>query len=134
MKRIALITGGLAIAAALSSAAMPAAHADPGVPANCQLIPWGFFGSKQRAICDGAVASDGSWVRRRVVATPEHYVPMTTSCYGSSYVSCTTYGGYVVPFTVNDDETYTVTADTVLPDEPGHLGGSTDGIRHDTNV
>jgi hypothetical protein len=47
---------------------------------------------------------------------------MTTNCYGRSYVSCTSSGGYYAPYAETDNEVYPVTADTVLPDEPGHLG------------
>jgi hypothetical protein len=57
------------------------------------------------------------------VWTPAHTTPIRTSCSGGRYYSsCTTYGGDFVPFTINDQQTYPVTPDTVLPDEPGHLG------------
>lgn len=97
------------------------AHADP-IPPNCVVQPWGFLGSQQRGLCDGPVRPDGSWMRHRIIATPAHQVPMTTSCYGTYYVSCRSYGGYFQPYTESDNETYPVTPDTVLPDEPGHLG------------
>lgn len=132
------LIAGLIAGAALSLAPAAAASPVPGQP-NCDRIPWGFLGSQVRAICDGPIKADGSWERGRVIATPAHYVPITTTCSGSSFSTfCTSYGGYFVPFAVNDNETYTVTPETVLPDEPGHLGGappaapSSDGIQHDT--
>lgn len=114
-----LAAAGAMAAATLSNAAP--ANADPGYP-QCQTVPWGFLGSQNRTICDSPIARDGSWSRARIVWKEAHYVPMTTSCYGSSYISCTSYGGYSVPYTEFDDETYPVTTDTLLPDEPGHLG------------
>jgi hypothetical protein len=98
------------------------AKADP-LPANCQQVPWGLFGSQTRSICDGPIHSDGSWFRSRIIFTPAHYVPFTcytSGSYRSSFTNC--YGGYFVNLTKQDDEAYTVTPETVLPDEPGHLG------------
>lgn len=140
MKRT--IIAGIIAGAALALA--PAANANPvpGMP-NCDRVPWGFLGSQVRAICDTPIRADGSWDRTRVVVTPAHTTPLMTSCSGGSYsMFCSTYGGQFVPLTVTDNETYPVTADTVLPDEPGHLGGgsagptapTSDGINHDTNV
>ncbi|AXH46815.1 hypothetical protein SEA_ACOLYTE_72 [Mycobacterium phage Acolyte] len=103
----------------------PAAGAapDPDLGPNCDTVPWGFLGSQQRTICDGPLRGDGSWDRKRSIWTPPHTTPIRTSCYGSgSYSSCSTTGGNFVPFTINDTVTYPVTPDTVLPDEPGHLG------------
>lgn len=137
-----LITTGLIAGAALGLA--PAANAVPDVEplpggGNCQVVLWGFLGSQRRAICDLPVQADGSWWRRRVVATPAHHVSLSFSCSGGTYSSyCTSYGGYDVPFSTQDDETYVVTPDTVLPDEPGHMGagpaptGNPTGIQHGT--
>lgn len=93
------------------------AHADPDP--RCQQIPWGFLWTQRRVICDGPIQMDGHWERGRVIYTPAHQVPMT--CYGSYVVTC--YGGYWVDKVINDATQYPVTNDTVLPDEPAHLGG-----------
>lgn len=135
MKRtiIASLLAGTALALAPAAAANPV----PDMP-NCDRAVWGFLGSQVRLICDTPVRADGSWDRSRVVATPAHTTPQMFSCSGGAYTSfCTSYGGQFVPLTIQDNETYRVTADTVLPDEPGHLGGpapSSDGINHDTGV
>ncbi len=94
-----------------------------GIPPNCQQQPWGFLGHKVRSICDGPIQPDGSWMRRRIVGIPGHYEYPSSSCSGGSYSSyCTFYPGGWVDEVDSDDETYPVTPDTVLPDEPGHLG------------
>ena len=74
-----VLSGAMAAAAALTPA--PAAHA---MPPNCTQQPWGFMGSQQRAICDGPIQADGSWMRRRVIGVPAHYEYPHTSCYGST--------------------------------------------------
>lgn len=88
---------------------------------GCQDDFWFTFGSTRRVLCDGVTRPDGSWLRAREFYTPAHQVPLRTSCYGSYYVSCTTTGGYYQERTSTGVETYIVTPDTVLPDEPGHL-------------
>lgn len=97
------------------------AHAMPGV-SGCQLDSglWLFHGTR-RSLCDTPVRADGSWSRAREFWTPAHYVPVSTYCSGSYFISCTTSGGYEVDRASNGIETYVVTPDTVLPDEPGHL-------------
>lgn len=120
---VTLVVAGAATAGALqmTTISAPVAQADP---ANCQTVLWGFLGSQDRTLCDGPVYADGSWMRRRIVWTPAHYVPLVTNCYGGRYyTSCTTTGGYPVDLHVWSDETYPVTPDTVLPDEPGHIEG-----------
>jgi hypothetical protein len=98
----------------------PAAKAEPP---NCQTSPWGFLGSQRREICDGPVQPDGSWMRHRVIGIPAHYENPSSSCYGDEgYSNCTFYPGGWVDDQISDDETYPVNPDTVLPDEPGHLG------------
>ena len=93
------------------------------LPANCISQPWGFLGSQTRQICDGPILPDGSWLRHRVIGVPAHYANPSSSCSGGAYYSnCTYYpGGYVAEYD-SDDETYSVRPETVLPDEPGHLG------------
>jgi hypothetical protein len=110
--------GLLAGLAAISvvNLAPPDAHAD-AAGAGCQTVLWGFLGSERRTLCDGPIRPDGSWTRERAVWTPAHYVPVT--CSGYYYISCS--GGYAVSQSIDSDETYPVTPDTVLPDEPGHL-------------
>lgn len=100
----------------------PAAHADP-TPPNCESHPWGFLGlTQKRIICDSPIRPDGSWMRRRIIGTPAHYEPATTSCYGGRYyTNCTTYPGGWVDAQIADDETYPVRPETVLGDEPGHM-------------
>lgn len=99
------------------------AHAD-AVPPNCQVVPWGFLGlTQKRAICGGPIQPGGSWMRHRTIGVPRHYAYPSRSCSSDSYSSyCTYYPGGWVDEVDSDDETYSVTADTVLPDEPGHLG------------
>lgn len=100
-----------------------AVGAASATPVNCQNAPWGFLGSQTRTICDGPVRADGSWLRRRVEGWPAHYANPSSSCSGGAYYSnCTYYPGGWVEERDTDDETYVVTPDTVLPDEPGHLG------------
>ena len=112
---IATVVGGSLVSGA---AYLLPAHANADASgAGCQTVLWGFLGSQRRTLCDSPIGPDGSWTRERAVWTPAHYVPI--SCYGYYYFSCT--GGYAVSQSINSDETYPVTADTVLPDEPGHL-------------
>jgi hypothetical protein len=101
-------------------------HADD-VPApntaNCQTDPWGFLGSQRRTLCDGPISRDGSWSRERTIWVPAHNTPYTCQTYGSSNsrsTSCS--GGNFVDQHEVSRETYPVRPDTVLPDEPGHLG------------
>ena len=92
------------------------AKADPG----CETIAWPTLlaWGQKRTICDGPVLADGSWQRERVLWTPAHYVPVT--CSGEYFITCS--GGYAVGNYVAEDMSYPVTPDTVLPNEPGHLG------------
>lgn len=115
-------TGFLVLAGAIISCPVASANPVPGHP-NCDVVPWGFFGSQRRVLCDGPIQPDGSWMRQRLEYIPEHYVPATTSCSGGSYSTyCYSYPGGWVDDDVRDDETYAVTLATILPDEPGHLG------------
>jgi len=111
-----------ALAVGLLSCPTASANPIPGHP-NCDGVPWGFLGSARRILCDGPVGADGSWVRARLEYIPAHYVPATTSCSGGSYSTyCSSYPGGWVDDNVTDEEQYVVTPQTVLPDEPGHLG------------
>lgn len=124
MRITATIGAALSVAALALSGPLPTAGADPGI--GCEQIRWGFLGSQRRTICDGPRQADGSWLRARVVWTPAHYVPISSSC---SRYSCSSWGGYYVDDTLQAKETYIVTDATVLPDEPGWLPGGTDVIR-----
>jgi hypothetical protein len=112
----------LSAIAVIGVGAAPTATADP-MPPNCVNDPIGLFKAKQRIICDTPIRPDGSWSRERVFWVPAHQVPLTTNCYGTYSVTCSTTGGYFVDDSVLDDQTYLVFPDNVLPDEPGHLPG-----------
>ena len=116
---IAIIAAGASLSLTSVTAAPPAS----AIPPNCQAVPWGFLGSQIRAICDDPIRPDGSWMRHRVEGVPAHYEYPSSSCSGGAYYSnCTYYPGGQVAERDTDDEYYVVTPDTVLPDEPGHLG------------
>ena len=70
----------------------------------------------------GALALGGSWMRERIIGIPAHYEPASSDGSSGSYYSHCTYspGGWV-DAQIDDDETYSVRPDTVLPDEPGHM-------------
>jgi hypothetical protein len=120
MKRLFTLVAAGALAAAIGMAAP--AKADP-VPPNCEKHPWGFLGlTKVRFICDDPIRPDGSWMRRRIIGIPAHYEPPSSDCTSGSYSShCTFWPGGWVDAQIDDDETYPVRSDTVLPDAPGHM-------------
>ncbi len=98
--------------------AIPTASATPG----CESIRWGFLGTQTRQICDGPIRPDGSWLRERIIGIPAHYANPSSSCSSGRYYSnCTYYPGGWVDDQIQSHEIYPVTAETVLPDEPGHL-------------
>jgi len=73
----------------------------------------------QRTICDGPMAPDGSWLRGRSFNAPAFTADGYSVCYG--YGFCT----FTMPkqvAAIDQLETYRVTPDTVLGDEPGYLG------------
>ncbi len=127
---------GALLATAITATAVglaAAAHADDGAPnlgspapagAICKTEPWGFLGSQRRTLCDGPISGDGSWSRERTIWVPAHYnTPICSTIGGgssSSHTSCS--GGYFVNERLVSNETYPVRPETVLPDEPGHLG------------
>ncbi len=126
-----LATAVTAIAVGLAATS----HADDGAPApnfggpaqtgaNCKTEPWGFLGSQRRTLCDGPISGDGSWSRERTIWAPAHYSTPICTSYGSnrSYSSYNCSGGYFVNERLVSNETYPVRPETVLPDEPGHLG------------
>jgi len=111
---------------AVGTAAASQAQVVPNPGVGCETVHWGFLGSDRRQICDGPKQADGSWQRTRTVYTPSHAVPL--SCSSSSWGLLTCSGGNVVPETTRTQESYPVTAETVLPDEPGWLPPGTDDI------
>ena len=114
------ITASLFCANQLSEEILPKAKAD--VVSGCEDLLWIMpFQSTRRAICDGVRRPDGSWLRSRVHYTPRYYKPLTTNCYGSSFISCTTTGGYWVDYNEFSSDQYIVFDSNVLPTEPGHL-------------
>ena len=104
---------------------MATANATP-IPYGCQDDLWWTLQATRRLICDGTLQTNGSWMRLRVMYTPAHQVPVT--CYGRYYVTCS--GGYFVDYNEAANETYIVTPETKLPDEPGYLGDATANLQH----
>ena len=101
------------------------AHADIPI-SGCQDDLWWTIDATRRTICDGIVMPDGTFTRVRIRYTPAHYVPLRTSCYGYSYISCSTTGGYSVPYSEAENTSYIVSTNPEadnrhLPDEPEHL-------------
>ncbi|AGT12046.1 hypothetical protein SEA_TELAVIV_72 [Mycobacterium phage TelAviv] len=114
-QKLAFVVVGALIGAAIVLAGVPKANA---TPPNCQQQLW-WRGEAMRfvtrTLCDGPIQADGSWNRARNFYGDAFYVPV--SCYRWS---CT--GGYWRPVFDTGIETYRVTPETVLPDEPGHIG------------
>ena len=109
--------------AATSQADTPDFATPARADAACKTEPWGFLGSQRRTLCDGPISKDGSWSRERTIWVPAHQTMY--SCLnspGRSYSSTNCSGGYWVDQRLVSNETYPVRPDTVLPDEPGHLG------------
>lgn len=110
-----------AVAAAVSVAMLicaPPANAEPG----CERVPILGLNPQVREICDGPIQPDGWWARARKFSSPGF---VQSSCDGVYYQ-----GGQCPPWLGRDVtlagegpvETYIVTADTIPPGEPGHLG------------
>lgn len=100
--------------AATSFIAPPVSNAGP-IGNGCVSDFWMWRGlrSAERIICDGPRAADGSWQRRRGFFDDEYYVPFQCGRY-----SC--WGGYWVD-ELKVIESYRVTDETVLHDEPGFI-------------
>lgn len=116
----------MAVAASTATAAMGtlllAAPPAKALPPGCVGQPWGFLGSQTRQICDGPLAADGSWLRRRIIGRPSYYRNATSQCSSYTYSSsCTYYPAGWVDEVITEDNTYPVTPETVLPDEPGWI-------------
>jgi len=127
---------GALLATAITATAVGLAatsHADFGDPtpdfahsaradAICKTEPWGFLGSQRRTLCDGPVSSDGGWSRERTIWVPAHRTPETCTSSSDYRSFSTCYGGYWVDQRLVSNETFPVRPETVLPDEPGHVG------------
>jgi hypothetical protein len=129
-----VMVGGLLATAITATAVGLAAtsHADPapdlGGPSHagavCKTEPLGFLGSQRRTLCDGPISADGSWSRERTIWAPAHQTPRSCShsTDRSFSGSSTCYGGHFIQEKLISNETYPVRPETVLHDEPGHLG------------
>jgi hypothetical protein len=124
-----LVALGAIVAAASLAIVVPKANAEP--VSGCQVDLWGFLASQRRTICDGPLNPDGSWNRARIVWVPAHNVPFRTYCSGGVYYSsCSTSGGYFVPYSEVSSEVYPVNDTDGAPnnhlgDEPPHLVNGT---------
>src|SRR6185312_6300914 len=99
----------LSAAAAITASTLIGAPIASAAPPGCELHPWGFLGTQTRQICDGPIQPDGSWMRRRVIGVPAHYVNASSTCSHSTYTShCTYYPGGWVGDRITADETYPV--------------------------
>ena len=115
-----LITSATAaLAAALLAAGVTAPAASANTD-NCTEQFWMMgLRAAERTICDGPQAADGSWMRTRSFTAPAFTADGYSVCYG--YGFCT----FTMPkevAAIDTAETYRVTPETVLPDEPGYLG------------
>ena len=115
--------GKIVLASTVAAASIVTSAPAHALPSNCVSQPWGFLGSKIRQICDEPLEANGSWSRHRVIGVPAHYQNASSSCSGGAYYSnCTFYDAGWVEEYDTDNEWYVVSVDTVLPDEPGHIG------------
>lgn len=115
-----LLLLGLGTVIGAATILAPAANAE--VDPSCEVRPWGFLGRENRAICDEPIRPDGSWTRHRVIGVPTRYQNATSSCSRGYWgTNCTHYPAGWVEAKVLSNDTYEVRAETVLPDEPGHL-------------
>ena len=113
----------LLITAVIAITLAPAADAQ----SNCftDNVRRGIFGLQflTRTMCDGPILPDGSWMRSRVIGIPRHYQNAHSSCTSSTYSSdCTYYEAGWVAEQIFEQDFYSVRPETVLPDEPGHIG------------
>ncbi|MBB2992487.1 hypothetical protein FHR72_003988 [Mycolicibacterium iranicum] len=118
------LTTAAAIASSVSIVGLaPSANAQQ----NCftDQVRRGIFGLQflTRTMCDGPVLPDGSWMRHRLIGIPAHYRNASSSCTSGTYTSnCTYYEAGWVREQIYEEDFYPVRPETVLPDEPGHIG------------
>ena len=119
------LTATAALAAALLGVCVTAPAASANTD-NCTEQFWMMgLRSAERTICDGPLNPDGSWMRTRSFDAPAFTADGYSVCYSAVY--CT----FTMPrevAAIDQIETYRVTADTVLPDEPGYLGLAPTGV------
>lgn len=114
MRRAAIAV--LAVAAGCAAPSAVAAPAPPGCVEQFWMIG---LRATTRTICDSALAADGSWMRARSFTAPAFVADGISVCYSNSY--CTfSLPRQVAAYDVRD--TYRVTPETVLADEPGYVG------------
>jgi hypothetical protein len=123
------------VAAVLLAAGSSVSLAPPaGADSSGTWIPYGLtdrcvseyfqYGPRgtTRYLCDGPLRDDGSWERCRNFYSPEKYWESWNTDDDGNPVS-----SYSLPM-LNIYECYTVTPDTVLPDEPGWIDPPSDRI------
>lgn len=117
MGRMFAIGAVAAATVALFGPVAPAAADEPG----CERIPILGLNPQIREICDGPIQPGGWWARARKFSSPQY---VHSSCGGVYYQGgCPPWLDYdVIPANDGPTETYIVTADTIPPGEPGHLG------------
>lgn len=110
-------TAALAALMWLAGCGAPSAGADaPSCTSQFWMVG---LKSTTRTICDGPLAADGSWMRSRAFTAPAFTADGYSVCYSAAF--CTfTLPREVAAYNVSD--TYRVTPETVLPDEPPYLG------------
>ncbi|MBV0920670.1 hypothetical protein KC238_25775 [Mycobacteroides chelonae] len=107
----------VAVFAALIFGATPA-KADPPPP-GCARVPLLGLNPQILEMCDSPILPDGSWERARRYWHPQY---VHSSCGGVYYYGgCPQWAHDVIPAERSGIETYTVTADTIPPGEPGHI-------------
>jgi hypothetical protein len=117
MRRAAAGAMALAVAAGISGA--PVASAAPAPPGCVEQFWMIGLRATNRTICDGPLAPDGSWMRARSFTAPAFVADGISVCYSNSY--CTfSLPRQVAAYDVRD--TYRVTPETVLADEPPYVG------------
>jgi hypothetical protein len=110
------------VAAAMAVTAMFCAPSAGAEESGCERVPILGLNPQIREICDGPMQPGGWWARARQFSSPQF---VRSSCDGVYYQ-----GGQCPPWLERDVvpaqdgpvETYIVTADTIPPGEPGHLG------------
>lgn len=115
IKHLAVKAASVLLLAPLFAAPAQAAPVGDGCVSDFWM--WQGLRSASRMICDGYRAADGSWERRRGFFDDSYWVRMTCSRYSCS-------GGYWMP-ELRVIESYRVTDDNVLPDEPGYIESDT---------
>ncbi len=113
----------VAVVLVLVVGALWAATRANAIGVNCQQQLWQYGGllgrMTTRTLCDGPIRADGSWLRQRNFHAAAYDVPVSCS-WGRYGGGCS--GGYRRAVFDTGVETYVVTPETVLADEPGHLG------------